>query len=67
MSRPGEGELISLFRLYEARLGHFVPARPRAAFGLRELAPAFPRLSLPKSAGKPDALHTLRENLRLGG
>ena len=38
----------------------------RGAYGVRELAPAFSRDAYPaarKSAGKPDALHTLRDKV----
>src|SRR2546425_1659965 len=37
-------------------------ATARGAFGVRELAAAFRRHVPHNSAGKPDALHTLREN-----
>ena len=36
-------------------------AREREAFGVRELAPAFGGVQPSKSAGKPDALQTLRD------
>ena len=38
-----------------------IVATARGAFGVRELAPAFNRRRLAKSACKPGALHTLRE------